>query len=154
VTGLQTFPESYRKEFPLCTASHWCWHTTPVPPGVRAEDFRYKQYDVRGRKVGYATDSRGQEALFNWLRQNPHRAHLGRIGAEIKLADGKTAAPDDLKNIRQTLDMWTGLLDSRFEIEGRQVHVQTCCHPELDLLAVRIESSLLVDGRMKTLLAF
>src|SRR4051794_8435818 len=42
VTGLQTFPEGYGKQFPLCTASHWGWHTKPLPSGLRVQDFRYK----------------------------------------------------------------------------------------------------------------
>ena len=36
VTGLQTFNEEYRKQFPLCTSAHWGWHTTPAPAGLRA----------------------------------------------------------------------------------------------------------------------
>ena len=154
VTGLQTFPEEYRSQFPLCTASHWGWHTTPLPTGLRREDFRYKEYDAHGRRVGYATDPTGQELLFNWLRQNPHRLHLGRIGLELKRKDRSPGQAADLNNIHQTLDLWTGLLDSRFEFEGQPVHVQTCCHPELDLLAVRVESPLVAGGRLRVLLAF
>src|SRR5690349_16903884 len=82
VTGLQTFLEPYHEKFPLCTTAHWAWHTTPAPPGVRREDFRYRDYDTHGRPVPYPTDAKGQEKLFNWLRQNPHRLHLGRVSAE------------------------------------------------------------------------
>src|SRR5690349_14924231 len=28
-TGLQTFPELYEKQFPLCTAAQWAWHSAP-----------------------------------------------------------------------------------------------------------------------------
>ncbi|MBV9125697.1 MAG: twin-arginine translocation signal domain-containing protein, partial [Planctomycetes bacterium] len=154
VTGLQTFPEEYREQFPLCTASHWGWHTTPLPPGLHVEDFRYQEYEVSGRRVGYATDSTGQEALFNWLRQNPHRLHLGRIGFELKKKDNSPGRPADLHHLQQTLDLWTGLLDSRFEFEGQPVHVQTCVHPEMDLLAVRVQSPLVGEGRLQVLLAF
>ncbi|HEY1922027.1 MAG TPA: hypothetical protein VGG44_04620, partial [Tepidisphaeraceae bacterium] len=78
--GLQTFADSYREQFPLCTCAHWAWHTTPAPAGIRAEDLRYREYESHGRGVGYATDRDGQETLFDWLRENPHRMHLGRIG--------------------------------------------------------------------------
>jgi protein-glucosylgalactosylhydroxylysine glucosidase len=154
VTGLQTFTAECAKEFPLCTASHWGWHTTPAAPGLRREDFRYKEYETYGRRVGYATDAKGQEPLFNWLRQNPHKLHLGRIGLELTKADGTAAQPNDLKNISQTLDLWTGLLVSRFEFEGKPVEVQTCCHSDLDLLAVRVESPLLAAGKLRVLIAF
>jgi len=154
VTGLQTFSNECENQFPLCTTSHWAWHITPSPAGLDPNAFRYQDYDTHGRSVGYATSATGQEALFNWLRENPHRFHLGRIGLVLKKSDGSAAAPADLQNIHQTLDLWRGLLDSRFEFEGQPVHVQTCCHPELDLIAARIESSLLADGRLQILLAF
>jgi len=154
VTGLQTFPDAYRKDFPLCTVAHWGWHTGPLPAGVRPTDIRYKAYDTYGRPVGYLTEAKGQEPLFNWLRENPHRLHLGEIGFELRKADGSHAGVGDLKEIRQVLDLWTGILDSRFELEGWPVHVQSCCHPEHDLLAVRVESPLLAAGRVGVRLAF
>ena len=132
ITGLQTFTEQCNKSFPLCTTAHWAWHSTPIPAGLSPEQFRYKEFDTHGRPVGYATDSKGQEPLFNWLRQNPHRLHLGRLGLEFSLADGQPVRPEHLKNARQTLDLWTGLLDSRFDFEGSPVRVLTCCHHELD----------------------
>ncbi len=154
ITGLQTFIAECEKEFPLCTMSHWGWHTTPMPAGLRREDFRYKNFDTYGRPVGYATDSKGQEPLFNWLRENPHGLHLGRIGFDLKKAGGSPVTPGDLKNVQQTLDLWSGVLESRFEFEGQPVRVNTCCHPELDLVAVRVESPLLTSGRLRVLLAF
>ena len=154
MTGLQTFADECEKDFPLCTASHWGWHTIPSPPGLKREDFRYKDYDTYGRPVGYATDSKGQEKLFNWLRENPHRLHLGRLGFILTKSNGAAATAADLKNTRQTLDLWSGLLESHFEFEGKPVLVRTCCHPELDLLAVSVESPLLRTGALKVRLAF
>ena len=154
ITGLQTFAAACQTDFPLCTAAHWGWHSTPPPPGLRPEDFRYKDYDTYGRPVGYATDDTGQEELFTWLRQNPHRLHLGRLGFDLRRADGAPATPDDLRNALQTLDLWSGLLDSRFDFEDQPVRVLTCCHPDLDCVAVRIESPLLAQGRLPVRLAF
>ena len=154
VTGLQTFSAECEKPFPLCTTSHWAWHTTPLPAGLDPKDFHYKDYATYGRTVGYATDATGQEPLFNWLRENPHRFHLGRIGFALKKSNGSPAWPGDLKGIRQTLDLWRGWLVSSFEFAGRPVRVQTCCHPDLDLIAVGIESPLLAEGRLRVRLAF
>ena len=56
ITGLQTFAAACEKKFPLCTTAHWAWHSAPLAPGVRVEDFRYTDYDTYGRKVGYPTD--------------------------------------------------------------------------------------------------
>jgi hypothetical protein len=153
ITGLQTFSAQCEKDFPLCTMSHWAWHTTPAP-SLRRDNFRFQEYDTFGRKVGYATDKTSQEELFNWLRENPHGLHLGRVAFELKNPDGSAAAPDDLKNCRQVLDLWTGLLDSRFEFAGQPVHAQTCCHTGLDAIAVRVESPLLATGQLQVMLAF
>lgn len=154
ITGLQTFTSECEKQFPLCTASHWGWHSVAPPQGLSRDSLRYEEYDTYGRPVGYPTSAKGQEALFNWLRQNPHRLHLGRIGFELKQPVGRRATPDDLREPRQTLDLWSGLLESRFVFQGKPVFVRTCFHPELDLLAVRIESPLLATGGVKVLFAF
>ena len=79
-TGLQTFPQPYDRQMPLCTQSQWGWHTAPNTTGKTAADLRLEDYDTFGRKVGYPTSSTGQKPLFDWLRENPHRLHLGRIG--------------------------------------------------------------------------
>jgi hypothetical protein len=154
VTGLQTFLPAYDKDFPLCTVSHWGWHSVAMPAGVDPKQYRYEMFDTYGREVGYATSGKGQETLFNWLRENPHRLHLGRVGLEITRGDGALAGPGDLRNIEQTLDLWTGVIVSKFEIDGVGVRVETCCHSTRDLLAVRIESKLAADGKLKVLVAF
>jgi protein-glucosylgalactosylhydroxylysine glucosidase len=154
VTGLQTFLDDYNAEFPLCTASHWGWHTTPLPDGLKISDYRFKDYDTHGRPVGYATSGTGQEQLYNWLRENPHRMHLGRIGFEMTKSDGSRVALADLANIEQTLNLWTGELNSRFQVDGKPVHVRTICHPDQDCLAVSIESPLLANGQLQVAVAF
>jgi protein-glucosylgalactosylhydroxylysine glucosidase len=154
VTGLQTFAEDYRKDFPLCTCAHWAWHTTPARPGIHEQHFRYKKYTAHGRDIGYATDPEGQEELFDWLRKNPHRLHLGQIGLVLKHSDGSEGNSRDLMSIHQMLDLWTGSLDSQFQFAGQSVRVRTCCHPALDAMAVRIESSLVEDGGLTVRFAF
>jgi hypothetical protein len=90
----------------------------------------------------------------NFLRENPHRLHLGRIGFQLTKADGQPAAATDLTDIEQTLDLWRGLLVSRFKLDGEPVRVETVCHPTLDLVAVRVKSPLVASGRLGIELAF
>src|SRR5262245_34907290 len=153
-TGLQTFPELYEKFTPLCTQSQWGWHTIPMPDELKGQQLRYSEFDTYGRKVGYMTSGRGQEALFNWYRENPHRLHLGRIALELKKPDGTAATPDDLKNVRQTLDLWTGILSSEFEFSGKPVRVQTCCIGDIDGVAVKIDSPLLAELKLMASISF
>jgi protein-glucosylgalactosylhydroxylysine glucosidase len=153
-TGLQTFPEIYEPFTPLCTQSQWGWHTIPMPSELKGQQLRYSEYETYGRKVGYMTGRTGQEPLYNWHRENPHRLHLGRVALELRKADGTRAAPDDLKNVRQTLDLWTGILSSEFEFLGKPVKVRTCCAGDTDGIAVRIESPLAVDGVLAVSIAF
>ena len=132
LTGLQTFPQLYEEKLPLSTQSQWGWHSFPGRPGG---ELRLTNYDTYGRPVGYATSSEGQKALFDWLRENPHRLHLGRIGFAIE-------RPEDLDAVTQTLDLWTGTLASGFTFRGSPVVVRTCCHATLDLVAVIVEGAL------------
>jgi protein-glucosylgalactosylhydroxylysine glucosidase len=131
-TGLQTFPQPYETEMPLCTQSQWGWHTAPNPTGKGASDLRLADFDTFGRKVGYPSSSDGQKQLFDWLRENPHRLHLGRIGFAV----GK---PEEVRFIQQTLNLWTGTLHSEFEWRAQKITVETCCHPTEDMIAVRIQ---------------
>jgi hypothetical protein len=132
ITGLQTFPELYEKTTPLCAQSQWGWHSFPNPQGFALAGFHPTLFDSHGRQVGYPIGGKGQEEAFQWLRDNPHRLNLGRIGLRLK------ARADELTDTRQTLDLWNGILRSSFHDTGSPVSVETCCHPSLDMLAVRI----------------
>jgi len=154
ITGMQTFTGAYDSGIPLCTQAQWGWHSFPSLPGKTAKDLVLEEYETAGRKVGYATRREGQEELWNWLRENPHRLHLGRIGLRMRHRDGRPVGLEELRNVHQTLDLWTGLLHSRFRIDGEKVAVTTACHPDEALLAFVIESSLVADGRLSLALDF
>src|SRR5688572_19427527 len=113
ITGLQTLMSEYENAMPLCTMSQWGWHTRPAPKGLKAQGLRLTQYDTYGREVGYQTSSEGQTELYQWLRENPHRLHLGRIGF-CRTADRKEIHAAELSDIRQELDLWRGTITSRF----------------------------------------
>src|SRR5208283_1029306 len=46
------------------------------------------------------------------------------------------------------LELWDGLITSRFKFDGQPVEVQTVCDPNLDGIAVRFKSPLLKQGRL------
>ena len=153
ITGLQTFPEYYQQGMPLGTQSQWGWHTLPNPQGYKLADI-LEDYPVAGRSVPYASDkgySGDYSAAASWLRANPHRLHLGQIGLRLTKSDGSPAGIKDLTNTSQTLDLWTGLLSSRFDFDGQPVEVLTVCHPSRDLLAVRVKSPLLTSASSSAL---
>jgi len=154
-TGLQTFPEAFTDTIPLGTLSQWGWHTIPNTNNWSIEKFQFKEFDVFGRKVGYADVPGNQRTPeVNWLRSNPHRLHLGQIGFALKKADGSAAGTNDLTNVEQTLDLWSGEIVSNFKLEGQPVEVHTVCHPRRDLIAVRVASPLLKQGRIAIQLHF
>ena len=154
ITGLQTFPQEYESTMPLCTMSQWGWHTFVLPKGLDPGKLRLTPYDSHGRSVGYHTSSEGQTDLYDWLRENPHRLNLGRIGLRLVTVGQREAQVADVHEIDQKLDLWTGILTSQFKLEGKSVTIRTSVHPVLDLLAVAIESSLINDGRVAVRLAF
>lgn len=138
-TGLQTFPVHYSKGVPLGTQSDWGWHSFANPKRYTPED-AYRDYDFgRGRMEPYSVQfnepGRQQDAA-NWLRINPHRLHLGVVGFELP----STVTFDDFADVTQTLLLGSGIIDSRYTLQGVPVHVQTVCHPERDLLAARVKA--------------
>jgi len=155
VTGLQTFPRFYFQQMPLSTQSQWGWHSQPNLKGYNVETFPLTYYDSHGRRVGHLYKHiKGREAEVRWLRANPHRVHLGRIGFELRSSEGREITPQNLTNIEQELNLWTGIITSRFELQGQKVQVETCCHPSRDFIAVHMETDLVKMGRLKVVFHF
>jgi protein-glucosylgalactosylhydroxylysine glucosidase len=156
ITGLQTFPNEYAKGIPLGTQSEWGWHSFPNREGYKIEE-SLKDYDSYGRKVSYGVQLSSPERnklAVNYLRQNPHRLQLGNLGFDLTKKDGSPVKLDDVKDIRQTLDMWTGELKSHFSIENETVDVTTYCHQDNDVISVKIKSALLKRDQIKIRLRF
>jgi protein-glucosylgalactosylhydroxylysine glucosidase len=153
-TGLQTFAEAFEGTIPLGTLSQWAWHTWPNPNRWSTDTFGFTTFDSHGRRVGYADIPGERTPEMSWLRANPHRLHLGRIGFALTRADGTTATPSDLTDVRQSLDLWNGVITSHFRLDGETVDVETLCHPEIDAVGVRVKSPLLASGRVKVEVRF
>lgn len=150
ITGLQTFPEQCSALVPLMTQAQWAWHSFPNPRGYTLED-GLTTVNVRGtvRKYPWLRDwSEAEKPAIAWLRENPHRFSLGRLSLHLLTAGGAPAQFNEIQNTRQSLDMWTGTLNSRFTLDGEQVQVETRVHPDLDMLIVTVTSHLLATKRV------
>ena len=135
-TGLQTFPQAYSKGMPLGTMSDWGWHSFPNTEGYKPEEALRVRDFGRGHEELYACEFREpgrQRDAANYLRQNPHRLHLGCLGLNLTNLS-------KVKDVDQTLDLWNGLIDSRFNYNGQRYHVQTVCSPDAAEVGVRVES--------------
>lgn len=154
VTGLQTlYDEHVKKHVPLCTMSQWGWHTAPDNGTTYTlEDIVMTEYESNGRKVKYAVEKKpGNEAIYDWLRTNPHRLNLGRIGFYW---DNRAIKLESITNIRQELNLYEGIIESEFTIHGEKVHVRTMCHQEKDVLGFMIESPALLSGLLTVKIEF
>jgi protein-glucosylgalactosylhydroxylysine glucosidase len=156
VTGLQTFPLNYQKGVPLGTESEWGWHSFIDTAGYRRGE-ALKTYHLNGRDVSYMVEWKSPERnkkASDWFRQNPHRLQLGNLGFEITKKDGTLATLEDVQNIYQELNLWTGKLRSHFTIEGVPVEVATYCSGADDAIGVKVRSTLIKEGRLKIKLLF
>jgi hypothetical protein len=126
-TGLQTFPDFYARGVPLGTQSEWGWHSFPNTGNYTFNE-TLKDYKLNGRNVSYSVQLKEPERSRNaveYFRQNPHRLQLGNIGFDIIKKNGSTATINDIRDIHQELNMWTGEIKSRFSVEGVMVNVST-----------------------------
>ena len=137
VTGLQTFPEDYKKGVPLGTQSQWGWHSFPNPDNYQPGEV-LKEYDFgHGHKELYSCQFKEkgrQKDASDWLRKNPHRLHLGIVGLEFD----RSVQLADVHDIDQKLDMWNGEISSHFTVGGQSYDVKTACHPQRDLIAASV----------------
>ena len=138
-TGLQTFPEAYRNGIPLGTMSDWGWHSFPNKQQLTTQE-TLRLYDFgRGRQEPYAVqikeDGRKKDAA-NYYRVNPHRLHLGTIGFDLP-----QGAAADIQDIDQTLELWDGLVKSRFAYRGVSYEVETACLPDADAVVAKVKAA-------------
>lgn len=136
VTGLQTFPEYYAGGVCLGTQSSWGWHSFPNTDNLREEE-ALKAYDF-GRKSAaemYACQTKEAGRAHDaseYFRINPHRLHLGAIGFS-------QMRREEVSEVQQRLDLWDGLIHSRFSVKGKRVEVTTSCDPKRDMLVAEID---------------
>ncbi len=152
VTGMQTFYDACKDTCPLLTMADFGWHSTPDEEGktYRSEEVIPSEYVYRGRKVSYPVKRiRGGEAAYDWRRQNPHRANLMRIRLCL---DERVILPSMVSDVHQELDLFTGILESHFTLDGERVQVTTAVG-EGACVAFRIESALCRD-RLSLLMDF
>ncbi|MFX0555403.1 hypothetical protein ACOCEA_01315 [Maribacter sp. CXY002] len=151
-TGLQSFPEHYQNGVPLGTQSEWGWHTAPNTDNFKFEE-ALKGFDFNGNPNAlYAIqdqENKRNNSAADYFRANPHRLQLGNVGLIILKKDGSEAQPPDLKNINQTLSLWTGKIESSFEVEGIPIKTVTYGDAETDAISVKIESPLLSQNRIQ-----
>lgn len=152
ITGLQTFPEAY--EVPIGTQSNWGWHYTGGRDLYTMDDVRQQAYETYGREVLYPMRPEDRDVAYHWLRHNPHRLQLGRISFRLRLENGEISSYEHLDAIHQEMNLWEGLIHSHFTLEGEPVTVTTACHPDVDLVAVRVSSSLIQQGRLQVFMKF
>jgi hypothetical protein len=146
VTGLQTLYDYYHQNgIGTETQARWSWHATPNPTQFTLGDAN-RPFTSYGKTLGYPTNDKNPAG--QWLRENPHGMPLPEL-ALIRLGDGAAPiAPADVRNIDQTLDLWSGTITSGYTLDGAPVRVVVACAPDGDTIAVRIESALVADKKI------
>ncbi|MGO1245522.1 MAG: hypothetical protein ACTMH4_15690, partial [Sphingobacterium sp.] len=158
-TGMQTFADKYVNGVSLGTQSEWGWNSFDNDRDYTFDE-TLKSYDFNneGRDAKYSiqhkvSGTREQQAT-EYFRVNPHRLQLGNVGLELHLASGELAGVQDIQNIEQTLDLWTGLIHSKFSLEGQPVEVYTAAGQAADQAAVQVSSPLIAKGRLKVFIRY
>lgn len=171
ITGMQTLYEEYSAETPLCTMAEWGWHTKKADNKkgfYTLDDVRMTPYNYCKRTVTYPrVKYEGNEAAYDWVRQNPHKFNLAKIGLYFH---NEPIQADSIYCINQTLDITTGILKSIFRLNVNRhnnastlnnitadnintnatidnlVTVYTVCDDNSDTVAFHISSGLLQCG--------
>ena len=141
VTGLQTFGDYYRGGIPLTTMADWGWHSFPNGGGYKLSD-TFEMVDTYGRQVSYNRKQSNPSGAY--LRANPHQSSLVQVRF-VDRSSGSVLAMDDISNVDQQLNLWQGVIYSRFKYKGKDVTVETVCDPGSDAIACKVSSELLGD---------
>ncbi|NDC74103.1 hypothetical protein EBZ70_02145 [bacterium] len=153
VTGLQTFPAEYQRAgVPVETMSRWAWACDENPAGYVLADANRDFVHPDGTVRGYPTVASGPAG--QWLRKNPRIHPLGQIALDWDKPGGGEITPEDIRDIDQRLDLWRGVIHSRYTLNGYPVTVATACLPDSDTVLLRLESDLVASGSLGFRLAF
>jgi len=153
ITGLQTFGEAYQaRSMPLETLSRWAWIEDANPQEYTLADASKPYRQADGSTLAYPTEASSPAGL--WLRRNPRDFPLGVVSLCWAKPDGTPFSLADVAEPEQELDLWTGVLSSRFRLGGQPVSVRTSCAPDADQLAVELESPLVAEGQLSVQLRF
>lgn len=87
--------------------------------------------------------------ISKWLSANPNRINLGRIGLRYK---SETLAA--IEDTHQELDVWNGVIISKFTVDGHDVQVTTQGDFDSDAVAFEIESDFVASGDLQVELDF
>lgn len=155
ITGMQTFYETYNT-VPLCTMSQWGWHAKPVSEeryGYTLSDLVMTEYGRKGRTISYPKRRQpGNEEVYDWLRENPHRLNLSRIGLTL----GKEEITSSMiHSIHQELHLYEGILESSFAIGKDACKVETACdNAGNQVLAFRLTGQALRNKNLEVKIDF
>ena len=138
-TGLQTFSGN--------CMSHWGWHSFPLPEG-----WTPALVPATGAFDNRNTGGKNLDAINSWMFDNPHIMNLGRL--RLFRPRGCELAHEDITGLSRSLDLWTGVQASKYRLDGKDVTVETCVHPKLDMVAVRIDSPLVTSGNLAVAIDF
>ena len=153
ITGLQTFAALYQQTgIPTETLSRWCWVTDENPHHYALADASKNFTEADGRVVFYPTNQ--SSPAGDWLRKNPRIQPLGQLSLDYTKPDGSALTPADIEDPVQILDLWRGILTSRFKLSGIPVEITTACDPDSDTVALRIVSDLVTQQKLSVRLAF
>ncbi len=155
ITGMQTLYKAYGI-VPLCTMSQWGWHTKPVSEeryDYTLKDLVMTEYHMNGRTTSYPKKRQpGNEEVYDWLRKNPHRLNLSRIGLTLGKEEITCA---QIHSIHQELNLYEGILESSFTIDGDACNVETACdNTGNQVLAFRLTGQALQSGKLEVKIDF
>ncbi|KAJ7054157.1 Six-hairpin glycosidase-like protein [Mycena amicta] len=150
--GLQTF-----KPFAIMTSAAWGWKNDSLPTGKTVEDiYSYTgiSLDNHGRNVTYMFN--GAQPMQQWMISNPNRVNQGAVGLVFYSQNGTPTAITEanLTNIKQELDLWTGIITSSFMFEGVPIQVKTVSAQMSDSIGITVSSPLLQNDRLGVFIDF
>src|SRR5699024_5069503 len=79
---------------------------------------------------------------------------LGQVSFRFLDESGEEMTLEQVEPLEQTLDLWTGIIYSKFRVANELVHVETACDSEQDALAVKVRSSLVQKKQLQVFIAF
>jgi hypothetical protein len=86
------------------------------------------------------------KAIYNWLRQSPHRKNLGIVQLEV---NGRIPVAAEIQNIYTELDLLSGTVRAKYRVDNYNFNVITSCATNRDTVHFEVVSDAFAEGNAR-----
>ncbi len=141
-SGTQCFKADYAVNT-ISTIAQNLWFDPPLPKSLQHVRLSTQSYPHReGHTLAYPYASTPEEQkLYDWLRRHPNKFNVADIQLGLATGGRELSSPKELTDFRQRLDLYNGVIKTRYRWKGVTTAIESFIHARKNLIVFHINDS-------------